>query len=478
VNESLGFLLSLFLPGLLGYVWLDLLWRPAHWAAKAGYGYLLGTIFLAVIFLAWGSMGLTLTFSSITIVFLLFTLIPFSLDSRVSLGSKTCDCGAHTTSWKIWIWWFFLIIFIVRFGGLLLEVFWRPLYPWDAWMNWAPKARVWFGLQDLIPFVHYSQWPTQSLSSSAFSLGNPDASLYPPLVPLVQLWIALGLGEWRDNWINLPWFLCAIALSLAFYGQLRMLKITPLASLLATYLLLSMPYLNTHVALGGYADLWMAAFYCAAVMALIGWTSTRSSVQLMLMLVMAVGCILTKKPGLIWAATLIPGILLVISPKWQKYLLSLFTIVILGTLATTHQIVLNLTESQQLILSADMLQIPGFGTFPITYHSVSQYFIDNIFIRNNWNLSGWLILLLFPVIMFVGKSKQSTTPAALTLAIGILFVFFVFTFTQHYQAAANSTTINRAIFHLAPALFYTAIVAFLFGNKGTFTPAKRTTSAN
>jgi len=28
----------------------------------------------------------------------------------------------------------------VRFAMLLAEVLWQPLYPWDAWIQWADEA--------------------------------------------------------------------------------------------------------------------------------------------------------------------------------------------------------------------------------------------------------------------------------------------------------------------------------------------------
>ena len=32
----------------------------------------------------------------------------------------------------------------IRYALLALEVSWQPLYPWDAWIQWATKARVWY----------------------------------------------------------------------------------------------------------------------------------------------------------------------------------------------------------------------------------------------------------------------------------------------------------------------------------------------
>ncbi len=43
-------------------------------------------------------------------------------------------------------WWGALAWLAIRFTLLAVEVATRPLYPWDAWTQWATKARVWYEL--------------------------------------------------------------------------------------------------------------------------------------------------------------------------------------------------------------------------------------------------------------------------------------------------------------------------------------------
>ena len=54
-----------------------------------------------------------------------------------------------------------------RYLTILQELLLRPLYAWDAWMNWAPKAIVWFHLEHLIEFVNPEQWLSRALESTA-----------------------------------------------------------------------------------------------------------------------------------------------------------------------------------------------------------------------------------------------------------------------------------------------------------------------
>ena len=46
----------------------------------------------------------------------------------------------------------------LRFALLLLDVVWTPLYPWDAWIQWATKARVWYALGQIVPFGRSEAW--------------------------------------------------------------------------------------------------------------------------------------------------------------------------------------------------------------------------------------------------------------------------------------------------------------------------------
>src|SRR5271154_5921503 len=49
-------------------------------------------------------------------------------------------------------------LLVGAFALLAAEVAWHPLYPWDAWVQWATKARVWYELGRIVPFAHADAW--------------------------------------------------------------------------------------------------------------------------------------------------------------------------------------------------------------------------------------------------------------------------------------------------------------------------------
>ena len=197
-----------------------------------------------------------------------------------------------------------IALILLRLGTLALELLWRPLYPWDATMHWATKARVWFEYRSMLPFVPHPVWLEMG-GEGVFTDRHPH---YPAMIPLLQVWMNLALGEWNTSLMNLPWLLCLLGLGLAFYGQLRLAGATVVNATAFSYLLLSMPLINSHVALAGYADLFLGAAYCGALMALHNWMRRREAWLAVLALLFAALCPLIKNEGLFWALSLAPAL--------------------------------------------------------------------------------------------------------------------------------------------------------------------------
>ena len=461
---TIGLIVSQLFPAILGYMFLSVLWKDAHVAARIGYGYLMGILLAVCLLYSFGIMGLALNFKVISTIILILILILIPFYHMICSSSGSPLRSPFEFSWRDLLWMLFVIVIVLRTIGLLAEELWRPLYPWDAWMNWAPKAKVWLELHKLVPFVHYFDWGEESLINSAYTLGNPEASTYPSLVPLMQTWASMGLGYWRDNWINISWGVLAIAFMLAFYGQLRMLQFSPLWSILSTMLVFNAPYMNTHTALGGYADIWIAAFYCAALMSFINWNFTKSKVQLALMFVMAIACFLTKIPGLIWAFTIVLGVLFAKTHMSVRYLLLLLTIGLVVSIVVGFGITFEIVGNHVFSLTKNAIEIPGLGGYSISYHAIGKYILLNNLVFDNWHLLGWLCLVFILPAIVQASTDFRLQPIVITMSSGVLFIAFIFFYTDYYINAIDATTLNRATFHLLPALYYFINIA-LFKTK-------------
>jgi hypothetical protein len=213
--------------------------------------------------------------------------------------------GLHT-----WVWWLLIAWLVLRFALLAAEVAWQPLYPWDAWVQWATKARVWYELGRIVPFVGADAWLSDT--SGAYFDASPS---YPATIPLLQVWSCIALGRWDDSAMNWPWLLMLIALTLGVYGALRDSGLPPLGALVGGFLVASLPLVDVHVALAGYADLMAAAMYALAALALHRWTLHRDPRDAGIAIALALACPMIQPIGIVWALTLLPGVIVALLPR-------------------------------------------------------------------------------------------------------------------------------------------------------------------
>ncbi|HEX8739088.1 MAG TPA: hypothetical protein VF925_03010 [Casimicrobiaceae bacterium] len=326
------------------------------------------------------------------------------------------------------IWWALAAWLAARFGMLLMEVVRIPLYPWDAWEQWATKARVWYEFGRLVPFVDAGTW--FAAHGTAWTDASPG---YPATVPLWQVWSCIALGRWDDALMNLPWWLTAVALAFAAYGIVRSSGASPLAAMVGAWLVASLPLANVHVALAGYADLPMAAYYALAALALWRWTQSRRAADAVLALVFALACPSIKTPGLVWALTLAPAILVTLLPRRGPRVIGIGLAVVgfgLLVLARVHPLVLGYR-------------------LHLDFAPAWNGLVDSFFLLGNWNLL-WYAAIACAVVMWSELSKPPLLPLSLTLGIGFAFLVVVFAFTNARDWVSDQTTINRAVLHIAP----------------------------
>jgi hypothetical protein len=325
------------------------------------------------------------------------------------------------------------------------ELVLRPLFLWDATMHWATKARVWFEHGTMVPFVDYQTWLDLG-GSGVYVDRHPH---YPPMIPLLQVWISLGLGHWDESLINIPWLVCFAAMGAVFYGQLRLADVGITLSAVSTYLLISLPLINTHVALAGYADLFLGAAYCCAILSLHNWIKYQEKWLAILALLFGVLCPLIKTEGLIWALSLVPAA--AVAYMSRRDAAKIFLLFFLWGILFL------------LVIPAD-LKIAGYATQDLapTFHSEAlRGIILTVWVHDNWHLAGYFALLLIPlgVIMpgaMTGKFLALTT--ALASSVGA-FVY-LFLFTGFGEGAADFAAVGRLSIHLAPTAIFLCVLIY------------------
>ena len=430
-------LMGIVLPWALGSVWVRLSWhktvRP-RLTLLLGYGYVVGMVATTLIMRALNLAGIG--FSLVTISIALLALIALGVWLNRGTLWPTLRITRLAKTGIAVVFYFFLMLISVRLATLGLEIMWRPLFPWDAWAQWATKAKVWYELGSMAQFVPAPAW----FAGAAYTDSAPH---YPATIPLIQTWMSYALGRWDDTLINLPWLACAIAAGLVFYGEARDAEVHPLLAIVFSYFLLSLPILNVHVALAGYADLFMAAVYGMAAMAFWRWAESRDRRRGLLALALILSCPLIKTPGIVWALTFIPAALVVLLPRRGLALagvMAVLALALLGILAQTDPIILGYK------LHAN-------------FSPVWAPLLQNYFVLDNWHLF-WFVFAGLVLLSFKSLFGQILRAKTVLMLTGLTFLGVVFFFTMAEAWVTDFTTVNRATLHIVPALmFYTLLLA-------------------
>jgi len=322
----------------------------------------------------------------------------------------------------------------------------KPLFAWDAWATWSVKARTWFELKQKVSFVSQATW----LENADPSLHVLDAWHYPDTAPLIQTWVAIMINRWDESLVNLPWLFCLIALGAGFYGQLKRLEIPALSKTTGLYLIISVPLINTHVALAGYADLWLCTAYTFAMLALIEYLITHSIAQLGLAMLSAMCVALIKTEGVVLLLTVIPLLLVIRMPSAvlkKVMIICCISLVLMGTFVVAY--------------SPIELNIPYLGKFFIAYHSVWDAVITNYLALPSWHLLIYLVIVGLMIASFA-KSVSSQQRKLILIPALVLFgyLFVLFFLTQNYTWAEKYSSINRITLHLLPSIVFCLFLIF------------------
>jgi hypothetical protein len=412
--------------------------RPAGSAAlRLGYGYFIGalalTLWMRVLSIAGVGFG-RFSIGAPLLVAVVALFVWATRRNRISVAAVRNATSALVrpplSRWQQWAWMLLLAWLGLRFASLAAEVMWRPLYPWDAWVQWATKARVWYELGYIVPFVRADVWLADA--SGAYFDASPNE---PSTIPLLQVWSCIALGRWDDSAMNWPWLLMALALSFAVYGALCDAGISPLGALIGAYFVASLPLLDTHVALAGCADLMLAGVYALSALALHRWTVRRDARDAALALLLALACPLIKPSGAVWALTLLPGAVVVLLPRRGLKLVGL-------CFGVAALLLLALIRTDATILGYRLHL-----DYQPQWHSLLEAYL----LLDNWHLL-WYGAIALAIVGARSLLRPPLAPLAMVVASGLALLLIAPGLSSASASLADFTMFNRAALHLAPLL--------------------------
>ena len=431
---------------------------PGRCALIAGYGMLCGLLGIPLLMRAFDALGFGLSYFGPVLIASLVMVLAAVLNqvrggfSNNNTDERTAPWGFFAGGWVGFLQLLCIALIALRLLNLTVEVVLQPLFPWDATMHWATKARVWFAAGEILPFVENQQW-LQLKDAQIFTDRHPA---YPITIPLLQVWMNLALDSWHSSLMNLPWVLCYLSLGLMCYGQLRCAGAKQFSAVVFTYMLMSLPGLNSQVALAGYADIFLGACFAGAVMAFYNWSVTRQHWQGLLALVFALGCLLMKNEGLFWLLSFVPGLIVVLWPGRRGYWLIAGLVVLCLVLLW--------------VFPRDF-QVAGHTLAQLKLHFIPRAVLPmlaSLFTHDNWHLLFYGVLLLVPASMVVSQEARKRLPGLIVVLGAALTLYAtLFLFTRFSYGAVHYTAINRIGLHLTPALLFLVALSWLYLDKNS-----------
>jgi hypothetical protein len=461
---------GLLLPWVGGTFWLILAdsrfndKRQISRFRQTGYGFFLG---YAILFLA--VMTDNKLTGSVSWVHLISFLLIFSISGGIAawLNRKPARPSVSVTGARPGISVRVItvavsILMAIHLIFIAVEIFTQPVYPWDAWLAWVYRAKTWFLAGNMVDIVSTSDWITAS-STNIYTI---DAFNYPLFPSVVPYWAAISLGYWSETLVNLPVLFAGLAIGMALYGQCREHGLTIFTSLITCYLLYSIPLLGTHLALAGYADIWMAGFNGLGFVAVLRGAMIDNEIKasrfhITLGLLMILFSVWIKNEGAVWLLAAIALLVLAkCRPRVPIIIASAALIVTLITFLLGYTYI-AIPLIGKLGIVDGRLAIPVIGNFGLEMHNVGYVYWNNFIQMGSWNLLWVAVVASLLLAMKSPNPLPGYRIRRTALSFILLFLasqLFIFGFTDKGLWADTYTAINRLPLHFVPALLFVVVV--------------------
>jgi len=453
---GIEYLLAWLLPLLLGsgLWWLSNGGRRSNGdiAASLGVGWI-GGLFVCAFAASLRARGDTLDALSLTAPWLgglaLLAWVGAVVRTRRSGTLSPRPARTDQDSLSRVIWWVLLALIVVRLLLLADEASLRPIFPWDAWSAWAVKPKTWILLGHADPYVSMAGW----LADPSAARRTAASWNYPELLAWVQVWFASAAGGWNEPLVDLAWCGALGAFALAAYGYWRSFGLRGWIAIVLVYALVSLPLVDAHVALAGYADLWLAVTLGLATLAWTRWLILRERSQWLLAIAFALCMPAIKLEGAIWLLGFSAVVVLDLLPSlWRKFVAAGVVVLVVGGLLLGG-FALPMLGLGWVHFAWDSVDIPSVGTFKLAWHPVGNAMLASLFTLPNWHLL-WYV---FPVVVSLRWRRLLHDHVARMLCLLVLqqfaFLFLLFFFTDAAAWAQDFTSANRLILQVVPCLF-------------------------
>jgi hypothetical protein len=265
----------------------------------------------------------------------------------------------------------------------------------------------------------------------------------------------------------------------AHYGQWRALGLTRVHAVAFVYILGSLPLLAVHVALAGYADLWIASLLGLAVLSWLRWIEQGNRGQLLIAAACALCLPLVKLEGVIWLLLFAAVVAYGAMPKQRRRVVAGATVFLLLVMVAVGRLVLPLYGLGWVNVGTSSIDVPVLGRLPIGWHpAAGAGLLSSLFAQSNWHLLWWLTPVFVVWRWKDLRAHEGSRWLGLLLLAGSAFLAFLFLCTDAARWAESYTAVNRLLMHIVPAtvtlwaLLYRAAQPTRRGRASAFFPQR------
>lgn len=340
-----------------------------------------------------------------------------------------------------WYQWFVLIVLLFHFVLIVIHNQALPITPWDAWVSWIAKAKTWFYYGINEPLVSRADWivSEQKLTSQVFH--------YPDGLPLLYVMNSVFFG-WNENQLAALYPAMFISLLFLFGGYVYKFTENKKITYFSLLLLGTLPFVNMHVLLAGYADIWVAIYLFLVVVLVHEFINNKSNSDrgLGFILFYCLGLVLFKLESWIWLMIILMTMSFCLLGFRNKiYLLASLLLLFILWFAVGG---FAFDTSYGIIeLSPNALHLPSLGRYRFEFVNTSAALAESLFLSSNWHLLFYLLIVCLGLIYNLpNKNKLMVTGTFLSFAT--LFIIGLFYFTLASVWANDFTSSNRIVLQI------------------------------
>jgi hypothetical protein len=449
--------IALIIPTTAGYpvaMWALGAKRKNQWAETLCLGYGLGTGLTTFAIFLHGIIRIPFNLPSITILLSLFSALFIYLiyrDRKTGGVSEAKACPEPDTSLrgiKSYIAAFIILLIIFKAGFVLYEASIRPIFSWDASVNWSMVAK----------FFYYEKGLALTPGGeNYFGTGYRQFLGHPLHFPLLKVWAAMWIGDFHEAYVKI-WsaffFLSIIGL---FYTALSR-EVGRFYAVVWTFFLSSAPLLAYH-GTDAYSDLLLSYYSLASIFCLLRYMKKEDYRLLVISGILIGTGVFTKNEGIIFAIAFAIALLLY-SVLTKKNIVKTLLPYVVAFLVIAGPWLLFKTVNDigfghsgvgsELEWFSDPLAGKKYG--PIHWIIFPDGFKE-VFIRTaNFNF----ILPLWIILSVIGFRKiLKTNLKYIYLYLGLVIIAFIFIYlTLEVRAVSSGSGVHRNILTYLPIIYF------------------------